>query len=471
MSTPFLFFFLCCLVLVSCTEDEELSLLEVPEADESPITGVTNGDRNATNLSPDIVREWTDVLLQNERHAVGLRPNGSARALAYIYLAAYETALPALRGFTSNTRRLDGLNLERDFRGADNASVALALNACFADVINHFLINVPAELQDDVDDFELAMRDELTRGLSDRAIAEAEDWGAYVARQVIEYSQTDREAEEQILDPQPRSYEPPVGEGFWTYSADPERALFPYWERVRTFVIPAEETTTLPPLAYSTVAGSPFREQMEEVYAVNNAARGRDDEQLWIAEFWSDDVERLMISPPARQISIANQLADQYSLSLGESLALFLRVGFAMNDAAVATWKYKYAHMVMRPSVYLQDLIDPEFRTNLFRLIFWPDPGFPGYPSGHSCFASAAGGVFRETFGNQTNFTDRTHEGRTEFRGAPRTYSTFDQLAEENAYSRIPLGVHVRMDCDEGLRLGYEIAGAVNDLTLREEDF
>jgi hypothetical protein len=39
-------------------------------------------------------------------------------------------------------------------------------------------------------------------------------------------------------------------------------------------------------------------------------------------------------------------------------------------------------------------------------------------------------------------------------------------MAYENAYSRIPLGVHVRMDCDEGLRLGYEIADAVNDVNL-----
>lgn len=39
-------------------------------------------------------------------------------------------------------------------------------------------------------------------------------------------------------------------------------------------------------------------------------------------------------------------------------------------------------------------------------------------------------------------------------------------MAEENGYSRIPLGVHVRMDCTEGLRLGYEISDAVNNYNL-----
>jgi hypothetical protein len=134
----------------------------------------------------------------------------------------------------------------------------------------------------------------------------------------------------------------------------------------------------------------------------------------------------------------------------------------------VATWKYKYQHMVMRPSVYVREVIDADYRTNLFRFISWPDPSFPGYPSGHSTFASAAGGVFIETFGNQTDFTDHTHEGRDEFRGMPRTFSSFTDMINENAYSRIPLGVHVRMDCDEGVRLGYEISDGVNAWRLRE---
>jgi hypothetical protein len=39
-------------------------------------------------------------------------------------------------------------------------------------------------------------------------------------------------------------------------------------------------------------------------------------------------------------------------------------------------------------------------------------------------------------------------------------------MATENGFSRIPLGVHLRMDCTEGLRLGYEISDAVNSFDL-----
>jgi len=39
-------------------------------------------------------------------------------------------------------------------------------------------------------------------------------------------------------------------------------------------------------------------------------------------------------------------------------------------------------------------------------------------------------------------------------------------MAFENAYSRAPLGVQIIEDATEGLRLGYEIADAVNALDL-----
>ncbi len=411
-----------------------------------------------------LVQEWTNLFLELERYSEG-RPNASARSTAYIYLAAYEAVVPGMTNNTSNEDRLRGLSI-RQSEKAEAISYRIALNTCFAQVVEHFLINVTEDKTSAINALETELETSLSAGLSDQFIDDSKAWGQYIAERVIAYSQTDDDAEEQILSPQPLSYEPPVGEGFWTYSADPERALFPYWESVRTFVIKPKETTAIDPIPYSEDPDSEYFQQMMEVYNANNNAKSENGEQLWIAEFWSDDVEGLMMSPPVRQVSIANQLIGQYSLSLEESLTLMLKLGFALNDAAVAAWKYKYEFMVMRPSVYIQEFIDPDYQTNLFRLVFWPNPGFPSYPSGHSTFASAASGLFIDTFGNETNFTDRTHEGRTEFVSAPRTYQSFEQMAYENAYSRIPLGVHMEMDCEEGLRLGYEISDAVKDLDL-----
>lgn len=431
--------------------------------------GGNNNEDNVDRISNDLIFKWTDQMLAVEQYSTGMRPNASARALAYMNLAAYETALPGMRRNISTTEHLDGLEISRDLLPS-RINYELALNAAYADVLDHFMINLPQDKRESIGTFEDLQEASLTdANVSNEVVENSRRWGEYVAEQVIAYSQTDDEAESQILEPQPLSYEPPTGNGYWTYSADPERALFPYWESVRTFVVSTDQTTTVAPIEYSSSAGTPYHDEMMEAYTANNEAKTTDPEQLWIAEFWSDDVENLMISPPARQFSIANQLLKKYDLNLAESLTLLVKLGFSMNDAAVSTWKYKYEHMVMRPSNYIHEFIDPDFQTNLYRLVYWPNPSFPGYPSGHSCFASAAGGVFIDFFGDQTNFTDRTHADATDFQGTPRNFKRFSDMAAENAFSRIPLGVHIRMDCAEGLRLGYEIADGINDLKLKRQ--
>ena len=49
-----------------------------------------------------------------------------------------------------------------------------------------------------------------------------------------------------------------------------------------------------------------------------------------------------------------------------------------------------------------------------------------------------------------------------------RSFSSFYDMAIENAYSRIWLGVHWRMDCDEGVRMGYLCGRRVNSLPFKK---
>ena len=421
-----------------------------------------------TNEITQVILDWNKLWCELDRYATGMRPNATTRALAYIHLASFEVCVEDMLGYTSNKDRYAELVIDFTQR-QPNVNIAIALNSCYATAMDHFMYNVRPDIDAKISILRQQKEAELTQGIDATIVSNSQDWGNYIAQQVISYSQTDTEAETQILSPQPTSYEPPVGVGFWTYSDELERGLFPYWSSVRTFVISTEETSTVPPsLTYSEDATSNYYTAMEEVYTASEAARTTDTEGLWIAEFWSNDVENLMMGPPGRQISIANQLIEQYDVDHQTALVILLKLGFSLNDAAVSTWADKYEYMVMRPSVYIQEFIDPAFQTNLFPFISWPNPTFPSYPSGHSTFASAAAGIFIHHFGNNTNFTDRSHEGRTEFRGDPRTYSTFTDMAIENGFSRVPLGVHLRMDCTEGLRLGYEISDAVNTFDLSQ---
>jgi hypothetical protein len=388
ISMGFLFFLQSCAEDDSTLSSEDLSLTDAQSrgpngqgrnnggGNDGPRNNDNNSDNglgepsqnNARALSSDIVEEWSDVFLELDRYATGMRPNATARAIAYINLAAYEVAAPFMDRYESQSRRLQGLRINDRERDRDT-KLLVALNSAYADVLDHFLINVPSNVKGIISTSESSNASLLSDGLSPSEIQSSEEWGAYVASQIIEYSQTDTEAEEQILFPQPLSYEPPIGPGYWTYSADPERALFPYWKSVITFVIGSDETSSVPPMAYNEALGSEYYNQMLEVYNVNNQAREDRGEDLWIAEFWSDDVEGLMMSPPGRQVSIAKQLIDENEMNLEQSLVMMLKLGFSLNDAAVSTWADKYEHMVMRPSVFLREFIDPDYQTNLYRLV------------------------------------------------------------------------------------------------------
>lgn len=450
----------CCLAILaySCANDDDIATTTNSDVISNPVV--------VSNSTTQIIADWNSVWLDIDRYTDAMRPNTTARALAYIHLAGYETAVTNMSGFTSNRDRLPGFTINFN-QMDDNVNVNLALNTCYAAVIDHFMFSVSDNAKDAIAALREQTASELEASLTEAQIESSEEWGNYVAQRVIAYSQTDTAAEEQILDPNPSSYVAPVGDGLWRAS-EGESAWFPYWDEVRTFVISAQETSSIaPPDAYSVNPSSGYYATMNEVNTITTAAREESNEDLWIAEFWSDDVEGLMMSPPGRQFSIANQLIEQEDLDYPETLELLLRLGFAINDAAVSAWDDKYTYNAQRPSTYIRENINADFDTNLSRFINSPNPAFPSYPSGHATFAGAASGVFEGFFGGDSvNFTDRTHVGRVEFNGNARSYSSFTQLAQENAYSRVPLGVHIQADSDEGVRLGYEIANAVNGFDM-----
>lgn len=156
-------------------------------------------------------------------------------------------------------------------------------------------------------------------------------------------------------------------------------------------------------------------------------------------------------------------------MNLEETAYFYCKLGIGLNDAAVGAWGSKYTYNTERPETFVQAHIDPNFEPILGDAINVKGmtPPFPAYPSGHSTFGGLQAGIFNEFFGRNYTFTDNCHLGRIEFLGRPRTFTSWDQMGEENALSRIPLGVHVRMDCEEGLRLGHLIAKRVNEYNLK----
>lgn len=454
-------------VLQSCINDEEIisELTDISISSDGSTTTNTVTDETTVLIS-----EWNDLWISVDQFTNGMRPNSVTRALAYIHLTGYETAVPFMDNYSSNEDRFNNFNInENNFD--DSVNLNLALNTAYALAIDHFMHSLNRGVRQDISEFQEEKEEELTQGLSQNEIENSEDWGRYVAERVIAYAETDRDGEQQIDNPTPQNYDAPEGTGLWEANEN-EDAWFPYWREVRTFAITPEESSSVPfnsVLQYSRNTSSDYYQQMNDVYeSTVGATTGSED--LWIAEFWADDVEGNMISPPGRQFSIANQLIEQNDLDYDRALELFLRLGFAINDAAVSAWDDKYTYNIERPSNYITEYIDEDFTTNLSRFIEEANPAFPSYPSGHATFAGAGAGIFIDFFGtDNVNFTDNTYSDFTNinFNGTARSFNSFTEMAEENAYSRVPLGVHIEQDAIEGLRLGYEIADAVNGMNLQ----
>jgi hypothetical protein len=412
----------------------------------------------------DVIVTWNKVFLDVERYAAGYRPGPANSALAYMALGAYEASVTAMPGYKSleNVYKSQGLNVP-DIQQGSTYHYPSIVNAIYGSMMKEFFKATSADLRFKIATTETQFKvkyleeEKIPQEVFDRS----EAYGKQVATAMMLWANSDPYGYKTYQNPRPKDYTPPKELGNWqpTYP-DLGGAMTPYWGKARTFAINEAEKLSLPPMAFSEDKNSAFYKQALEVYNKNTPAL--DYEEQWIAEYWSDDALNLTFSPGPRWIAIANQVLETKKLPLDEALYTEALVSMALNDASVAGWYSKYYYNLERPVSYIRRNIDPNWEPHL-----WFTPSFPAYPSGHSIMGAAGGEVLSQIFGENYAMLDRSHEGRKDFLGIPRSFSSFRDMAYENAYSRIPLGVHFRIDFEEGVRHGYAIGKKVMALPFK----
>jgi hypothetical protein len=372
----------------------------------------------------------------------------------YWGLANYELAVKGMPGYRSIADNYPGLSIPK-LTNPQNINWQLALNACSAYMFSKYF---PDDIQK-INSSENVLYGKFSAGVKPEIIEESTKWGKNVAEAVYNYSKSDLITFEGQLNLYP-AYQVLSGDGIWVPTfPDFTAGKFPQWGKGRVFAITQLDRNIPPPTTYSTDTKSQYYAQAIETY---NRVESGTNEDKWIAEFWSDDIGGLTFSPPVRWFAIANQVYTTSKCNLEKALFTNVKIGLALNDASVSCWDNKYKYQVERPITYIRKYIDPNWKTILTK--DGTTPNFPAYPSGHATFGAAAAEVLTYEFGHDFAMTDRCHEGRTEFRSTPRAFPSFYKMAEENAISRIPLGVHWRMDADAGLDLGYKVGRRVNAL-------
>ena len=433
------------------------------------------GCKSDDNVSPeqiDLVKNedaavplaWMKLFLEIDRYTEDFRPGPASRALAYINLAAYESVTRGMPEFKS----LNELYPDLIMPDASNETYhyPTVVNAVYANLFKRFLPsdNIDPAQQSNLQFDILALED--TNNESFKSIIGAEifdrsqEHGTAIANTIWEWSKTDPFGHAAYLNSRPEGYTPPSGPGLWTPTApDFQAALFPYWGKARCFAITETDRLAKEPMVFSEDPTSQFYAQALEV---RNTVSSLEFTDQWKAEFWSDETVGQTFSPPTRWISIANQVIEKDQCHLETALYAYAKVSLALNDAGIATWHSKYIFNVERPVTYINRVIDADWLPhNEF------SPSYPAYPSGHAAFGAAAAEALSHVFGYDYALTDASHDGRTEFLGMPRSFDTFYQMAEENASSRIDLGVDFRMDIEEGLRLGYQVGRKINQMPFK----
>jgi membrane-associated phospholipid phosphatase len=382
-------------------------------------------------------------------------------------LSAYEACISGMPEYKSLAPLYSGLVIPK----IDPALIyhwPTVINTSYGYLMQQFFVDVPSAQFEAITKLADDNFNAYATKVNTDVLNRSKEHGLNVAKAIWEWAKTDRIAYNHYKDPfQNYNWEAAYKkDGDWQPTfPGPGKPMGGVWGGVRTFAITESDKICRPPLAYSASETSKLYAQALEVYSQNTPTLSYEDE--WIGEFWSDDLLNLTFSPGPRWIAVGDQVLKNENSNLEIAILMTAKVGLALHDAAVGCWRSKYYYNVERPQSYINRVIDPNWKPALFNPLTGEEgvtPSFPAYPSGHSTMGAAGAEALASIFGYNYAMTDRCHESRTEFEGKPRSFTSFLEMAQENAWSRVPLGVHYRMDCEEGVRYGIEIGRKVNNL-------
>ena len=423
------------LLMYSCSPDKDNDMITEPEL-----------------ISPDqynseVVVRWFNLIKVLTTETTGYTPPVAARAFGYTGVALYESVQVGTTNKLSLSGKLNGLNLETTFMEGLEYHWPTVANTTIASMTKFFYSNASLTNYSSILELESEFNNQFTNDIDDDVIKRSIAFANGLTDEILLWSTTDGGHGAQFNN-FPVEYEPLPGAEFWKPTAPNQRALQPYWGNNRPFIsLNIENSIPVDPPAYSTDVNSTYYLRALEVYAVVNNVT---PEQTVIAEFWSDDPQT-SATPPGHSISILNQLIDDKELDLLASSEAFAKLAVGINDSFISCWKVKYTTNYPRPVSVINNQIDASWETIL------ETPPFPEYTSGHSVQSGALARILTSLFGDNYTFIDRTHENRTDIDGTPRVYSSFYDMAEEAAVSRLYGGIHFKEAIELGLDQGYQI--------------
>jgi hypothetical protein len=247
---------------------------------------------------------------------------------------------------------------------------------------------------------------------------------------------------------------PPAGAG--KYQCTPGLPAyfiaFQKWEAVTPFVL-ADKTQFRPGPPFA-VTDANAKADIDEVKKLGGDGKttpsARTPDQTQIALFWWE-------SSPLKWSRIARTIATKKGLNSWESARLLAIMDMGLADGYLAMVASKNYYNYWRPVTAIHSGGDTSWTP------FQVTPPNQDYPSGHSIEGGVGAGVLKTFFGtDEIDFQDcgvQLPAGSTCYDEKPalRSYGSFTQAANENAYSRVLIGFHFRNATKEGTAYGLKI--------------
>lgn len=240
-------------------------------------------------------------------------------------------------------------------------------------------------------------------------------------------------------------------------------AVEPHWNKIRTFVTDsAQQFRPQGPVKFSTQKGSDFYKLAEEVRSIGKNLTAEQEE---IARFWDCNpfvmnvnghvmFANKKISPGGHWMNITRVACDKSNATVATALDAYVRVSIALIEGFISCWDEKYRSALIRPESYINQYIDEDWLPLL------QTPPFPEHTSGHSTISGAAATSLTTVFGENFAFTDSTE---VEYGMTARSFTSFQQAADEASISRVYGGIHYKPAVDIGIASGRKIGAFVND--------
>jgi hypothetical protein len=437
----FLTTFLPVIVLVSCQRGDDDRAINNNSLKGRP-----------TSYSSDVLDKWMTMQLRLMRNSTGIPNHGFSRPFAYAGIAAFEALKPGMSQQTAQwSKKWNGLTGLPGNLPAKRFYPPANVNAAMATINKLLFPNAGAGDKSAIDSLELALKNEFLTTQSPEIIATSIQYGNEIGAAIFNWSETDGYKNANA------AYTIPVGTGVWkpTPPAFANPAT-PYWGNNRTII----KGSTYNCRAnfgtnYSTDPGSFFYKMAKEVF---DSSIDISDEHRAMANFWKDVPG---VSSPGHWLSILQQVIKQTETPLEKAALAYALTGTACNDALIACFRDKFSNKTVRPVTYIREVLGYTTWNS-----FLTTPAHPEFVSAHSSLSAASAHVLKSLFGNIGNFTDHTYDY---LNYAPRTYSSFDAIAEEAGISRFYAGIHYKYSINAGLSQGYRVGLNIFSKTIHED--